>query len=154
MRACGVKTLRSHGIQESAHLVFFTWSLLNLISDWFSDTLLTIVNALTILGFCFHSKYYPPYLLCLMYIRVTWRSHDQNVRLRRMTCEAAFTKVFPAKKGTKRHTKHLVSVSMSYPRHLDGIPKKWPVSRRLSLICDPFAKRILFQTSGKKNLQV
>ena len=32
--------------------------------------------------------------------------------------------VFPAKKGTKRHTMHLVSVSMCYPRHLDGIPKK------------------------------
>ena len=88
-----------------------------------------------------------------IYIRVTWRSHDQNVRLRRMTREAAFTKVFPAKKGTKRHTKHLVSVSMSYPRHLDGIPKKWPVSRRLSLICGPFAKRILFQTSGKKTFR-
>ena len=34
----------------------------------------------------------------------------------------------PAKKDTKRHTKHLVSVSMCYPRHLDGIPKKWPFS--------------------------
>ena len=47
---CSTKTLRSHGIQESAHLVFFTWSLLHLISEWFSDTLFTSVNALTILG--------------------------------------------------------------------------------------------------------
>ena len=31
-----------------------------------------------------------------------------------MTHEAAFRTVFPAKKGTKRHSKHLVSVSMRY----------------------------------------
>ena len=41
-----------------------------------------------------------------------------------MTHEAAFRTVFPAKKGTKRHTKQLVPVSMCYPRYLDGIPKK------------------------------
>ena len=51
MRACNIKTLRSHGIQESAHLVFFTWSLLYLTSDWFSENLFTSVNALTILAF-------------------------------------------------------------------------------------------------------
>ena len=48
-----------------------------------------------------------------------------------MTHEAAIRTVFPAKKSTKRHKKHLVSVSTCYPRHLDGIPKKWPSSRRL-----------------------
>ena len=41
-----------------------------------------------------------------------------------MTRKAAFRTVFPARKGTERHTKHLVSVSMCYPRHLDGIPLK------------------------------
>ena len=41
-----------------------------------------------------------------------------------MPHEAEFRTVFPAKKRTKRHTKHLVSVSMCHPRHLDGIPKK------------------------------
>ena len=41
----------------------------------------------------------------------------------------------PAKKDTKRHTKHLVSVSMCYPRHLDGIPKKWPFSCHPLMIC-------------------
>ena len=51
VRACSIKTLHSHGIQESTHLVFFTWSLLHLISDWFSDTLFTSINALTILDF-------------------------------------------------------------------------------------------------------
>ena len=43
VRACSVKALRSHGIQESTHLVFFTWWLLYLIRDWFSDTLFTSV---------------------------------------------------------------------------------------------------------------
>ena len=38
-----------------------------------------------------------------------------------MTHEAAFRDSFPVKKGTKRHTKHLVSVSMCYPRHLNGV---------------------------------
>ena len=51
VRACSIKTRHSHGIQESAHLVFFTWSLLHLISDLFSDTLFTIVNALATLAF-------------------------------------------------------------------------------------------------------
>ena len=45
-----------------------------------------------------------------------------------MTHETSFRTFFPAKKDTKRHTKHLVSGSMCYPRHLDGIPKKWPFS--------------------------
>ena len=70
--------------------------------------------------------------ICSMYTRekynVTW---SKSKLLRRMTHEAAFRRVFPAKKGTKRHSKHIVSVSMRYPRHLDGIPKKWPVSRQL-----------------------
>ena len=43
VRACSVKALRSHGIQESTHLVFFTWWLLYLIRDWFSDNLFTSV---------------------------------------------------------------------------------------------------------------
>ena len=43
VRTCSVKVLRSHGIQESAHFVFFTLWLLYLIRDWFSDTLLTSV---------------------------------------------------------------------------------------------------------------
>ena len=34
-----------------------------------------------------------------------------------------FRTVFQAKKGTKRHSKHLVSVSMYYLRHFIGIPK-------------------------------
>ena len=37
VRACSIKTLHSHGIQESTHLVFFNWSLLYLKSNWFSD---------------------------------------------------------------------------------------------------------------------
>ena len=41
--ACSTKTLCFHGIQESAHLVFFTWLLLYSISDWFSGTLFTRV---------------------------------------------------------------------------------------------------------------
>ena len=52
-----------------------------------------------------------------MYTRVT-------CEVMRMTHEAASRTVFPAKKGTKRHSKHLVSVSMCKPRHLDGIPKE------------------------------
>ena len=52
-----------------------------------------------------------------------------------MTHEASFRTVFPAKKDTKRHTKHLVSGSMCYPRHLDGIPKKWPFSCHPLMIC-------------------
>ena len=43
VRACSIKTLRSHGIQESAHFVLFTWSLLYLISDWVLDPLFTSV---------------------------------------------------------------------------------------------------------------
>ena len=128
VRVCSIKTLRSHGIQESAHLVFSIWSLLNLITDWFSDTFVTSANALAILAFlnetvatplltlaiyfrfslavqfvrawlhqqvhkpfhyvhlpsrhqnpnnqtpeehCSHSNYYLPYLLCLIFTRVT-----------------------------------------------------------------------------------
>ena len=41
-----------------------------------------------------------------------------------MTHEAKFRTVFPVKKGTKRRTKHLVSVLMCCLRHLDGIPEK------------------------------
>ena len=33
--------------------------------------------------------------------------------------------------------KHLVSVLMCYLRHLDGIPKKWPVSRQLPFKNEP-----------------
>ena len=33
--------------------------------------------------------------------------------------------------GTKRHSKHLASVSMCYLRHLDSILKKWHFSRQL-----------------------
>ena len=56
---------------------------------------------------------------------------DQNRGvLRRMTYQAAFRTVLPAKKGTKRHSKHLVSVSMCYLEHLDGIPKKLPYSHQ------------------------
>ena len=40
---CSTKTLCFHGIQESAHLVFFTWLLLYSICDWFSGTLFTRV---------------------------------------------------------------------------------------------------------------
>ena len=65
-------------------------------------------------------------------VKVTW---SKSKRLRRMTHEAAIRAVFPAKKGAKRHTKHLVSVSMCYPRHLDGISKRWPVSRQLPFRC-------------------
>ena len=85
---------------------------------------------------CFHSKYYPPFFFQLMYTRVTYEvTWSKSKRLRRMTHEAALRTVFPAKKGAKRHTKHLVSVSMCYSRHLDGIPKKLHFSRQLPLIC-------------------
>ena len=40
-----------------------------------------------------------------------------------MTHGAAIRTVLPTKKGTKRHTKHLISVLMRYLRRLDGIPK-------------------------------
>ena len=50
VRAYSIKTLRSNSIQESAHLVFLTWPLLHFMSDWFSGTLFTSVNALTILA--------------------------------------------------------------------------------------------------------
>ena len=72
----------------------------------------------------------------LMCTRVTYKvTWSKSKRLRWMTHEAAFRTAFPAKKGAKRHTKHLVSVSMCYSRHLDGIPKKWHFSRQLPLIC-------------------
>ena len=48
-----------------------------------------------------------------------------------MTHVFAFRTVFPAKKGTKRRSKHLISVSMCYLWHLDGIPKKRSFSRQL-----------------------
>ena len=47
-----------------------------------------------------------------------------------MNYQAGFRTVFPAKKGTKRHSKQLAYVSMSYLGHLDGIPKKLPFSRQ------------------------
>ena len=65
-----------------------------------------------------------------------------------MTHEAAFRTVFPAKKGTKRHSKHLISVSMCYLRHLDGIPKKWPSSRQL-----PFKDDVFTQFCWGSNIQ-
>ena len=40
-----------------------------------------------------------------------------------MTHEAAFRTVFRAKKGTKKHSKYLISVSLCYLRYLDVIPK-------------------------------
>ena len=64
-------------------------------------------------------------------VKVTW---SKSKRLWRMTHEATFRTVFPSKKGTKRHSKHLVS------RHLDGIPKKWLVSRQLPI--KPGSQRI------------
>ena len=54
-----------------------------------------------------------------------------------MTHKAAFRTVFLAKKGTKRRTKHLVSVLMRCLRNLDGIPKKIPVSRQLLFKNEP-----------------
>ena len=51
-------------------------------------------------------------------VKVTW---SKSKHFRRMTHEAAFKTVFPAKKSTKRYSKHIVSVSMCYLRHLDGI---------------------------------
>ena len=48
-----------------------------------------------------------------------------------MTHEAAFKTVFRAKKGTKRRSRHLVSVLMCYLRYFDRIPKKWIFSRKL-----------------------
>ena len=52
------------------------------------------------------------------------------IKIEALTADVIRT-VFPAKKSTKRHKKHLVSVSTCYPMHLDGIPKKWLSSRRL-----------------------
>ena len=45
-----------------------------------------------------------------------------------MIQEAAIRIVLPAKKGTERHTKHLVSISVCYLGHLDGIPKSDPLT--------------------------
>ena len=64
-------------------------------------------------------------------VKVTW---SKSKRLRRMTHEASFRTVFPAKKGTKRHSRLLVSVSMRYLRHLDDITEKWPCSLQLRRI--------------------
>ena len=52
---------------------------------------------------CFHSNYCPPYLLCLMYICVTYKvTGSKSKSLRRMTREAAFRTVLPMKKKAQR----------------------------------------------------
>ena len=63
-------------------------------------------------------------------VKVTW---SQSKFWEQMTHEAVFRTVFPATIGTKRHSKHLVSISRCYLWHLDGIPKKWPFNRQLPL---------------------
>ena len=84
-----------------------------------------------------------------MYTRATYQvTWSKSKRLWQMTHEAAFRTVFPAKKGTKRHSKHLISVSMSYLRHLDGIPKKWLSSRQL-----PFKDDVFTQFCWGSNIQ-
>ena len=168
MRACSIKTLRSHGIQESAHLVFFTWLIFRYFIynrkcthhsrflDWGGRGAQAMHPPLTFAlyfrlrpswrfklpGPDFTNRFINPFIMFAFHrsleIRIirprnrllslevlsaiftthVWRvrSHDQNrsvyggwpTKLHLV----AFSTVFSAKKGTKRHSKHLASVSV------------------------------------------
>ena len=76
---------------------------------------------------CSYLHNYPP---CLLTYDVSGHMIESK-RLRRMSYEDAFKTAFRAKKGTKKHSKNLVSVSVCHLRYSDVIPKKWHFSRQL-----------------------